>query len=216
MSGPAPTPAADAHRAQVGGMFDEIGRMQLEFLKSQGLVPGDRMLDVGCGCLRGGVHFVGYLAPGNYYGIDLSPDLIRAGLEIEIPRAGLRGRLAPDHLLVNGAFEVSRFGVTFDVAWAQSVFTHLPSAPIGKCLAEVARCMRPGGRFFATFFESGADPSAPVVQQPGGHTTYPDRDPFHYRFADLASFADPAAWRVTRIGDWGHPRAQRMARFDRI
>jgi SAM-dependent methyltransferase len=209
-------PAADAHRAQVGGMFDEIGRLQLEFLKSQGLAPGDRLLDVGCGCLRGGIHFVSYLDRGKYYGVDLSPELIRAGLEIEIPRAGLKGRLAADHLLVNGDFEAWRFGATFDVVWAQSVFTHLPGTVIRKCLTEVARCTRAGGRFFATFFECGDDPSVPVAQQPGGHTTYPDRDPFHYRFGDLAALADGLPWRATRIGDWGHPRAQHMARFDRL
>jgi SAM-dependent methyltransferase len=215
MSGPIGTPARETHRAAVGGMFDEIGRLQLEFLKSQGLAPGDRLLDVGCGCLRGGIHFVGYLDRGKYYGVDLSGELIRAGLEVELPRAGLRGRLAADHLLVNGDFEAWRFGATFDVAWAQSVFTHLPGDVIRKCLTEVARCVRPGGRFFATFFESGDDPSQPVAQQPGGHTTYPDRDPFHYRFADLAALGDGLPWRATRIGDWGHPRAQRMARFDR-
>jgi SAM-dependent methyltransferase len=215
MSGPAGSPAADAHRAQVGGMFDEIGRLQIRFLKDQGLGRQDRLLDVGCGCLRGGVHFVGYLDRGKYYGVDVSAELIRAGLEIELPRAGLRGRLAPGNLLVNGDFEAWRFGATFDVAWAQSVFTHLPGTAIKKCLTELARCVRPGGRFFATFFESGDDPSVPHAQSPGGHTTYPDRDPFHYRFADLAALADGLPWQAVRIGDWGHPRAQRMARFDR-
>ena len=192
MSGPRRPGASDAHRAQVGGMFDEIGRLQLDFLIGQGLAPGDRLLDVGCGCLRGGVHFVGYLEPGHYYGIDLSADLIRAGLEVELPRAGLRGRLARRPPARERRLRGCRsFGVTFDAAWAQSVFTHLPGDVIRKCLAEVARCMRPGGRFFATFFESGADPSVPVAQQPGGHTTYPDRDPFHYRFTDLAALARP-------------------------
>ena len=44
---------------------------------------------------RGGVHFVRFLEPGRYYGIDKDAELIRAGLEIELPRAGLAGRLAP-------------------------------------------------------------------------------------------------------------------------
>lgn len=197
-------------------MFEEIGRLQLDFLKRQGLAPDQTLLDVGCGCLRGGVHFVGYLEPGNYYGIDVSAELIRAGLEVELPRAGLAGRLAANRLLVNGDFEASRFGVAFDCAWAQSVFTHLPGEVVRRCLREVARCVRPGGRFFATFFESGEDPSRPVAQQPGGHTTYPDRDPFHYRFADLAALCDGLPWHATRIGDWGHPRAQRMVRFERV
>ena len=48
----------DAHREQVGGLWDEIGALQIDFLRAQGLRPGDTLLDVGCGCLRGGVHFV--------------------------------------------------------------------------------------------------------------------------------------------------------------
>jgi len=205
----------DAHRAQVGGLWDEVGALQIGFLRAQGLRPSDTLLDVGCGCLRGGVHLVGYLEPGRYYGIDRDADLLRAGLEIELPRAGLAGRLPSDHLLLNDAFEAGRFGATFDVGWAQSVFTHLTAPDIRRCLAEVARVVRPGGRFFATFFRAGEDVRLPVTHQPGGIVTHPDRDPYHYRFADLEALAADLPWRASDLGGWAHPRAQQMARFDR-
>lgn len=205
----------DAHREQVGGLWDEVGALQIAFLRAQGLRPSDTLLDVGCGCLRGGVHLVAHLEPGRYYGIDRDADLLRAGLEVELPRAGLAGRLDPGRLLVNDAFEVGRFGVTFDVAWAQSVFTHLTAPDIRRCLAEVARVVRPGGRFFATFFRAGDDPAAPVTHQPGGIVTHRDRDPYHYRFADLEALAAGLPWRAADLGAWSHPRAQQMARFDR-
>lgn len=205
----------EAHREQVGGMWDEIGRLQIDFLIAQGLRPGDRLLDVGCGCLRGGVHFVRYLEPGHYFGLDRDAALVAAGLEIELPRAGLAGRLAPDHLLVNDAFEAWRFGVAFDVAWAQSLFTHLTAPDIRRCLAETARAVRTGGRFFATFFECGDDPAVPVTHQPGGIVTHAGRDPYHYRFADLASLCDGLPWTAAYMGEWSHPRDQRMVRFDR-
>ena len=64
----------DAHREQVGGLWDEVGALQIDFLRAQGLRPPDTLLDVGCGCLRGGVHLVGYLEPGRYYGIDRDAD----------------------------------------------------------------------------------------------------------------------------------------------
>lgn len=204
------------HREQVGGMWDAIGRLQIDFLRAQGLRPSDALLDVGCGCLRGGVHFVRFLEPGRYYGIDRDADLIRAGLEIELPQAGLAGRLPPDHLLVNDAFEAGRFGVTFDVAWAQSLFTHLTAPDIRRCLEETARAVRPGGRFFATFFEAGEDVHAPVTHQPGGITSRHDQDPYHYRFADLAALCADQPWRASLVGEWDHPRDQRMARFDRL
>jgi hypothetical protein len=44
--------AAGKHREFVGGMWGDIGRPQLEFLKQQGLQPGHRLVDVGCGAPR--------------------------------------------------------------------------------------------------------------------------------------------------------------------
>jgi SAM-dependent methyltransferase len=208
--------AAGVHREMVGGMWEELGPLQLEFLQRQGLTPQSRLLDVGCGCLRGGVHFVRFLEPGRYYGIDANASLIRAGLEQELPRAGLEGRLAADHLLVNNAFECARFGVTFDYALAQSVFTHLPVAQIGGALRELAACVRPGGRFYATFFEArGATVPASIPHERGGITSFRDQDPFHYRFRDLAGLCAGLPWNPVYLGDWGHPRDQRMIRFER-
>lgn len=205
----------DAHRDKVGGLWDEVGALQIDFLRAQGLRPSDTLLDVGCGCLRGGVHFVGYLEPGRYYGVDRDADLVRAGLEVELPRAGLGGRLDAEHLLVDDAFGVGGFGATFDVAWAQSVFTHLTPPDIRLCLREVARVVRPGGRFFATFFRAAEDVSRPVTHQPGGIVTHPDLDPYHYRFRDLAALADERDWTSADLGGWRHPRAQQMALFTR-
>jgi SAM-dependent methyltransferase len=204
-----------AHRDRVGGLWDEVGRLQIDFLRAQGLRPGDALLDVSCGCLRGGVHLVPFLHAGRYFGIDKDPELVRAGLEIELPRAGLRGRLEPDHLLVDDAFGAWRFGVVFDVAWAQSLFTHLLAPDIRRCLEQTGRVVRSGGRFFATFFESGEDVTVPVTHQPGGITTRHDQDPYHYRFRDLAALCDGLPWTATLIGPWSHPRDQRMVRFDR-
>lgn len=208
--------AAGVHREMVGGMWEELGRLQLEFLQRQGLTPQSTLLDLGCGCLRAGIHFVRFLERGRYYGIDVNASLIRAGLEQELPRAGLAGHLTPDHLLVNDAFEGWRFGVPFDYALAQSVFTHLPAADIGSALREMARCVRPGGRFYATFFEAtGTAAPESLLHERGGITSFRDRDPFHYRFRDLAGLCAGLPWNPVYLGDWGHPRDQRMIRFER-
>jgi SAM-dependent methyltransferase len=208
--------AAGLHREMVGGMWDELGLLQLDYLRGEGLTPQATLLDVGCGCLRGGVHFVRFLEPGRYYGMDVNASLIRAGLEHELPLAGLQGRVTPDHLLVNGAFEGWRFGVAFDYALAQSVFTHLPAVEIAGALRELARCVRPGGRLHATFFEcEGEDVPERLVHEPGGIVSFRDRDPFHYRFRDLAALCHGLPWNPVRVGAWGHPRDQRMIRFER-
>jgi len=49
------------HRSAIGGRWGELGAMQLTFMQRQGLKPEHDLLDLGCGCLRGGVHFVRYL-----------------------------------------------------------------------------------------------------------------------------------------------------------
>src|SRR5438128_11168021 len=76
------------HRQQVGGLWEKIGELQFRFLVDEGLAPQHHLLDVGCGSLRGGVHFIKYLESTNYYGIDKNSDLLAAGRE-ELERAEL-------------------------------------------------------------------------------------------------------------------------------
>jgi SAM-dependent methyltransferase len=208
--------AAGRHRERGGGLWDEIGRLQFEFLVRHGLESTDNLLDVGCGCLRGGVRFVRYLQRGRYYGIDWDQSLLDAGLDVELERAGLSGRLPPRHLKCTDTFDVASFGVTFDIALAQSLFSHLPAERAASCLAAVAQVVRPRGRFFATFFEAPEGPiAASLYHHPGGVTTFPDQDPFHYRRSDLVSLVDGLPWKPHYLGEWNHPRAQRMFCFER-
>jgi hypothetical protein len=69
------------HRAYVGGLWEEIGRLQFEFLLRQGLAPSDCLLDITRGSLRGGVHFINYVNPGNYLGIQKQRRLVELGIE---------------------------------------------------------------------------------------------------------------------------------------
>lgn len=209
--------ARHEHRELVGGMWDEIGRLQLDFMEEQGLLPSMRLLDVGCGCLRGGVHFVRFLDPENYFGIDALQELLDAGYEIELKTLGLVDKLPRTHLVCDSEFRFERFGVSFDMAIAQSLFTHLPLNHIRLCLARLATVMKPGGQFFATVFICGESEewAAPIVHEPGQVTTYPAMDPYHVRVADLRWCADGLPWAVSYVGDWHHPRAQKMVRFER-
>src|SRR5882757_11035445 len=87
-----------SYRASVGALWDQLGALQFDYLVAHGLKPEHRLLDVGCGSLRGGVRFVDYLRPGNYYGLDISENLLAAGRR-ELAKAGLTDREA--HLLVD-------------------------------------------------------------------------------------------------------------------
>ena len=199
------------HRTMVGAMWDDIGRLQFEFLRAQGLEPHHRLLDVGGGALRGGVHFVRYLEPGHYCGLDANASLIEAGHH-ELALGGLADRGA--RLLADGDFNVGRFGERFDMAIAVSLITHLYTNHVQICLARVAEALVPGGRFFVTFFEAPHSAHLhPLVQPPGEITTHYANDPFHQSFEELATLATRAGLEASRIGDFGHPRGQRMVVF---
>lgn len=203
--------AAGAHRQMVGGMWDEIGRLQFDFLRARGFAPSDRLLDIGCGALRGGLHAINFLEPGNYYGLDSNRSLLEAGRR-ELELAGLEPK--QPHLALNDRFELGLFKQQFEYLLALSVFTHLFANHIVRCLAEVRNVLRPGGQFFATFFLAPHSVHlTPIGHQPGGITTHYDRDPFHYSGEEIEGMARLAGLSVEVIGEWNHPRAQQMVRF---
>ena len=205
------------HRRRAGGLWDELGKLQLDFMVDQGLRPESTLLDVGCGPLRAGVLFVDYLEPGNYYGLDVNPSLLDAGYDVELPER-LRIKLPRDHLRATDRFDCD-FGVEFDFALAQSLFTHISLNDIRLCLFRVARAMKEGGRFFATFFEG--PPGFPVdgildADNPKRRDKFTDRNPYWYWSADLEWASSFAPWEFHYIGDWKHPRNQRMVELRRV
>lgn len=210
--------AEGRHREAVGGLWDEIGALQFGFLKHYGLSAEDHLLDIGCGSLRGGVRFAAFLEPGHYWGIDSNESLIEAGYGIELNRLRLTDRVPRTNLIHDDEFDFSGFGRTFDMAIAQSLFTHLPTNRIRLCLHRLARVMRIGGRLFATYFEIPEDHGfdQPYLHRRGGVTTFGYQDPFHYRRSEMAAMASGLPWAVAWSGDWEHPRDQNMMILERL
>jgi len=181
----------------VGGRWEEIGRLQFDFLRARGLQPTHTLLDFGCGSLRGGLHFIRYLEPGHYTGIDISPEALAAGRQF-LAQAGLEDRkpvLRLSHGLTFDDFSSQRF----DFILAQSVLTHMPRQDIETLFAHVHKVMHPATVFYATFFD-------------GGTRTYTsaDRTNFHYPFPLLRDLGAKYSLRITRDPDYPHPRKQQM------
>jgi len=206
------------HRGAIGGLWEEMGQQQFDYMKAAGLHPEHRLLDLGCGCLRGGLHFIDYMRAGHYYGIDLSQDLLDTGYDVELAKAGLQQKMPRDNLTCTEGFDASMFGVTFDYVLAQSVFTHLTFNHLRLSLIRLQSVTTPGARFFATVFTAITPEiwGAPQLHDPGGITTHPDRDPYHYCESDIAHASHALPWKLQRIEDWGHPRDQKMAIFERL
>jgi SAM-dependent methyltransferase len=202
-----------AWRDNVGGLWNEIGQLQFDFMLLQGLKPEHRFLDVGCGCFRGGVHFIKYLDEGNYYGVDKNQDLLTNGIQMELSVAGLDQKRI--NVLCRDDFLFSEFNTQFDFAIAQSVFTHLNWNTIVRCLSEIKKVLAPTGNFFATFFEDqdGSHIITPILHARGDVLTYSYKDPFHYTFEVFKEIAKRLKLQVKYIGEWNHPRDQRMMVF---
>lgn len=194
--------AADPAEA-VGGMWEEIGALQFDFLRAQGLRPADRMLDIGCGTLRGGRLFIAYLDAERYTGLDISPAALDYGREL-VAREGLADKRPR---LVLGEGKDLSFaelgGARFDLALAQSVFTHLPPELIADCFAHLDDVLAPGGRFYFTYHHADA-----FVQTGLKDFRYP-----------LGHFQELAARHGLRLTDlsaaYAHPRGQRMVLVER-
>ena len=203
--------ARGGHRDAIGGLWDEMGALQFEFVKSRGLKPHHKLCDTGCGALRGGIHFVRYLDAGNYFGLDINASLLEGGRQ-ELDRAGLAEKKA--NLMVDDGFKMSRFGTKFDYMLAVSVFTHLYANHIVRCLVEARAVLEPHGQFLATYFDAPTPAHLdPIKQQPGDVVTHYDRDPFHYSIQEMTFMGTMAGLKTELIGAWRHPRNQWMLAF---
>jgi len=185
-------------KAAVGGLWEEIGQLQFDFLVAQGLKPQHTLLDIGCGTLRGGRHFIGYLDVGNYTGMDISPEAI-AYAEKLVAAEGLAEKHPQLALSRNKELKFQEFaGQTFDFLLAQSVFTHLPSEPIEKCFQHIGNIMHDDSIFYFTFFAARKQEQRNVKD-------------FWYPFSFFTALAARYGFKtVDCLETYAHPRGQKM------
>lgn len=187
--------AAEDPEQAIGGMWDEIGRLQFGYLRENGLQPDHTLLDIGCGTLRGGRHAIRYLAPGHYTGLELSGGALSAARKL-VRDEGLTGKRPT--LLQNDDLRFREVeGRTFDFLLAQSVFTHLKPEHIEECFAHVGAVMHGESVFYFTYQRRPE-----FVQR-----TVKD---FGYPFGFFHDLAGEHGFRVTERDDYDHPRGQVM------
>lgn len=211
--------AAGGHRDAIGGMWDEIGNLQAEYMKRRGLKPQHRLLDIGCGALRLGVKLVDYLNSGHYYGLDLRQELLDAGYERELTDTQ-RARLPRQNLWPTEHFAMDAIATEpVNYAVAQSLFTHLPPAYLRLCLSALAPHIAQGGEFYATFFMVAdthlvSDPAQhPIAGTNQTITSWATQDPYHISPEMIAFEMRSLPWNIEIIGEWNHPRSQQMVCF---
>jgi len=175
----------------------KIGQLQFDYLVGHGLQPGDRMLEIGCGNLRAGRLFIDYLNPGNYYGIDISPEILLAA-EQALAEFGLQDKV-PHLALVDDLKFAFLPPHKFTVIHAHSVFSHSPLPVIDECLAHVGRIMTTDAIFDFTFDRTEGSEHQVL------------REDFYYRTETLVELADRYGLDAQLMTDWeetGHPQSK--------
>lgn len=194
------------HRKAVGGRWNKMGRLQFNFLVSRGLTPDSKLLDVGCGSLRAGVLFIDYLNKSNYCGVEKEVSLIKAATEIEIPDRGLADK-CPNILNIDN-FDLTGINMSFDYALAQSVFTHITLDEIETCIGMVMPLMEDHGVFFATaHIADKISVGKPHVWRKN------ERSVTKYPLRVFEEISHKLNIQIEYIGDWNHPRGQKMLSF---
>lgn len=203
------TPAVPWHRLVVGGAtWDAAGVRHLEWLRAQGLRPRHRVLDLGCGSLRSGVHLLGYLDEGGYVGVDRDGALISAGREIEAPLAGVDASRGRYH--TTDVTNLDEVDGTFDVVVAFGLVQDLAYAEVARMFAAAIPKLAPGGRMFVAYFEAPSPLTLERIERPGPSYSYFDQLMRHYDFESLARLVQACGARAERLGEWGDPHGQTM------
>jgi len=189
------------HRVYVGGdagsglPFQEAAKFQLDFLVQHGLRRDTVFLDIGCGCLRGGIHFVSFLNPGRYLGMDISAEVVRRGIVEELGMSKFLEK-RPE-FVISDQYDVQCFSQRPTFAIANSVFTHVGPEDIRACLSKLAGPVT----LFATFNE------ADEVIRHGDRGHYLGGEQLiTYTRDEMHAFGREQGYETEYVGSWGHPK----------
>jgi len=108
--------------------FEIAGRLQLATLLREGVYPSSKVLDVGCGCLRGGYWLIHFLDRGGYFGIEPNAAMLQKGIDCVLG-PDLLAEKAP-RFDTNDRFDFSVFNEEFDVVIARSIWSHASKAQV--------------------------------------------------------------------------------------
>ncbi|KAI6692556.1 hypothetical protein NL676_020266 [Syzygium grande] len=128
------------------------GRDVFEFLaEAVHLKPGSRVLEIGCGTLRVGLHFISYLDPDRFHCLERDELSLMAAFRYELPSRGL---LHKRPLIVRGEdMDFTKFGSgsTYDLIYASAVFLHVPDKLVWVGLERLVGKLKPHeGRIFVS------------------------------------------------------------------
>lgn len=132
-------------------LFEDAGRKMLMLLLNEGLMPYSKVLDLGCGCLRGGYWLIRFLDKSCYFGIEPNKNMLKQGIKsLLTPKIMRQKKPTFQH---NTKFDASVFNTHFDYFLARSIWTHASKIQIEAMLDSYSKCTQPSGKFLTSFLQ---------------------------------------------------------------
>jgi len=135
--------------------FEVAGRKLMMLLLNEGLMPGSKVLDVGCGSLRCGYWLIHFLDQNCYYGIEPDKAMVDAGLNILLEPG--QAEIKQPRFDENEQFDFAVFDQQFDYVVARAIWIHASKAQIQTMLDEFVNVSTPSSVFLASYFPATRD-----------------------------------------------------------
>jgi ubiquinone/menaquinone biosynthesis C-methylase UbiE len=167
--------------------FGRERSMRERILRLARLVPGEAVLDVGCGTGTLAIAAKRLVGPtGSVHGVDASPEMLA--------RAGQKASRAGVEVGFEKAFvQALPFGdARFDAVTSTVMLHHLPREARRLCAGEIRRVLKPGGRVLAVDFGGSHSRFFNKLHRHG-----------HMTLADIEAVVREAGLRVVESGPVG-------------
>jgi len=132
--------------------FEAVGRLQFIMLLREGLYPDSKVVDIGCGCLRGGYWLIHFLNKDCYCGIEPNKKMLEEGIKTFLEddvRCSKNPRFS-----YNSDFDFSVFHEKFDFFMARSIWTHASKQQIEKMLDGFCQHSSDNGIFLTSYLRA--------------------------------------------------------------
>jgi hypothetical protein len=133
--------------------FESAGRVQLATLLREGIYPQMKVLDLGCGCLRGGYWLIHFLDAGCYFGIEPAAARLQQGIDHVVELEVLKDK--HPKFDTNDRFDLGVFGVKFDIVLARSIWSHASKGQIVTMLDQFVANSTPEAFFLTSYIPAG-------------------------------------------------------------
>lgn len=175
-------------------------------------------LDIGAGTIIPGEHFEKIGKPNKYYAQDINPDTLVEGIEF-LKSKGVDTSIFNTLESDDFDFSLIKDGEV-DVAWSNSLFSHLSIDSICYCLKNLKPKMKRGSSYYTSmiilpdniersdyFWNLEAGSRYNKTPRYLNITSHSLRNPFHYTKSTLNKypFIDQTGFELKAIHNYGHP-----------